>query len=205
MRLPRRKHRSKEREIENFPYICTFNLKTSLRNDGNLERIFRDTEWLLVGMAHDHPAAGNARFPHLQVGNTTAQTTDGHQVVDQQGQRFHGRRVTVWRAGNGTGGNHWHRQHRRCSHRGGPGRSGCRAVVLALGRVWHRHQVQRGPAGHQVPRQGCRRPHAGRPDVRPGARPGLEVARRAVRAVHRAGLLRHRQHGAGQRHLDHCP
>lgn len=120
--------------------------------------------------------------------------------IPASSRRRGGRHQLVPGGSRRDGGNRRRRQHRRCGNRARAWRSG--RHLLDVDRCARRDgdQVLGSCTGPQVPPRRRRRPCERRCLLLHRARPGLEAAGAAVRAACRAGLVRHRQHGAGQHH-----
>ena len=156
-------------------------------------------------MASHHPASRHSHLSDRQTQIPSAQNIQGHQALRHQGQDRARRRKPVRRPRHSPGRHHRYRQHRGSGHGHHPRRSRSRALVLAHRRIRYGHEIFRGSAGCKIQSEDQkRRAHPRRPDVRPRARTQGQVARSTLRHLRRSGLLRHRQHGAVQRHL-HAP
>ena len=154
-----------------------------------------------MGMAHDCLAAGHAPLPDRPAAISPTAYSQGPAPLRQQGPGGRRRREPVRGVGHFPGSDHRYGQHHRCGDGCGPGRTGCRVLVLAHRGVRHVDQICRGTAGRKIPGEKCVGRDDWRSDVRPGTRTGHEMAGYPVLYLHRTGGFRHRQHGAGQFHF----
>ena len=142
--------------------------------------------------------ADAARAPAATAPSGARAEIHGAERIGRRG-RSHQLRRPVYRPVR----HHRHRQHRRRGH-GHRRRRPRRPVLDGAGRLLrHGHEIFRGPAGHQVPHRGQKRPRPWRPLLLHRARHGqeLEVAGQDLRLPGRhrrpAG---HRHHHPGERH-----
>ena len=155
---------------------------------------------MVVGMAHDYPASWNPYFSNHPFAVPAAMDIHCHQVVGKERPRRRGRCVAVCFACHSACCHYRHRQYHRCIYRHCLGWSWSRAVVLAHGCFWHRYQVCRGTACHQVSCHHIEGTYVGRSYVCFGARFGLAHHGGALCLVHSHRLFWHWQHGTGKCH-----
>ena len=156
---------------------------------------------LPLGMAHGHHPAGHPCVHDHTVAVPATQAAHGHPPVRQVGLVGERRCEPVRRVGHGPRRHHRHGQHHRRGHSHHAGRPGGRVLVLADGRVRHRHEIRRRIAGREIPCPQADRQDGGRPHVRFGTWTAREVVGRALLHIHGLCLIWHRQPGAEQRHL----